>query len=72
MSEERSRGKYAPQSKQETVAQIKAQRAAPAVTPEQAEIARLRSEVVRLEMELDIALSTGQRNRSRSLSTGVL
>jgi len=90
MNEERSRGKYTLELKQEAVSQVKAGRAssvvaktlgmpkasltnwvragdrgqlgmtadgkpAPVVTPEQAEIARLRAEVARLKMERDIA-----------------
>ena len=90
MNEERSRGKYTLEFKQEAVRQVKAGRAssvvaktlgmpkasltswvradakgqlgmtaegkpAPVVTPEQAEIARLRAEVSRLKMERDIA-----------------
>jgi len=90
MNEERSRGKYTLEFKQEAVRQVKAGRAAsvvartlgmpkasltnwvradtkgqlgmtadgkpaPVVTPEQAEIARLRAEVARLKMERDIA-----------------
>ena len=90
MNEQRSRGKYTLEFKQEAVRQVKAGRAAsvvaktlgmpkasltnwvradaqgllgitaegkatPVVTPEQAEIARLRAEVARLKMERDIA-----------------
>jgi transposase len=90
MNEERSRGKYTLEFKQEAVRQVKAGRVAavvaktlgmprasltnwvradargelgmsasgkpsPVVTPEQAEIARLRAELARVKMERDIA-----------------
>jgi transposase len=51
-----SRAKYTLEFKQEAVRQVKAGRpAAAVVSPEQAEIARLKAEVSRLKMERDIA-----------------